>query len=91
MLTGTDCSGLVSLSYRANGILLPRNSGDIFKISTNITDGAQSLLEGDCLFFSDGDQPYNIIHVMMVAEVVCVYTCMDICACCVCMYLRVNA
>jgi len=63
--TGVDCSGLVSLSYRSHGVILPRNANDIFRAVVPTS----SLQPGDLLFLSNSSDPAFIFHVMMVVTV----------------------
>jgi len=56
---------LVTLTYKTNGYVLPRNANDIFNASQNIT---QPLLTGDLIFFAHPSQPDFMFHVMMVAD-----------------------
>jgi hypothetical protein len=74
--TGVDCSGLVTLSFRTNGLNLPRNAHDIFLVTQNITasnstttsaSGA-SLVPGDLIFFADAGNLSYMTHVMLVVE-----------------------
>jgi len=66
MMTGVDCSGLVSLTYKSMGLLLPRDAHDIFLKSKNVTMGPNYLLPGDLLFLSRNSYPYHMYHVMLV-------------------------
>lgn len=56
---GTDCSGLVRLSFFMNGILLPRNASDQAKSGMAVDIGApgkrktENLKKGDLLFFGN--------------------------------------
>ncbi len=60
---GVDCSGLVSLAFRAWGVDLPRNAGDQFYASRRIARA--ELLPGDLIFSSDASEPMDITHVML--------------------------
>jgi cell wall-associated NlpC family hydrolase len=62
---GVDCSGLVDLAYRANGIDLPRNSGDQRRMMKPIT--AEELKPADLIFVSAKDDFGRIVHVMLYA------------------------
>eukprot|EP01121_Diplochlamys_sp_Union-15-3_P012676 TRINITY_DN3832_c0_g1_i1.p1 TRINITY_DN3832_c0_g1~~TRINITY_DN3832_c0_g1_i1.p1 ORF type:complete len:354 (+),score=34.50 TRINITY_DN3832_c0_g1_i1:143-1204(+) len=66
--TGTDCSGFVSLSYKANGIILPRDASVIFTVVHNVTVGPTGLQPADLLFFADSSNPFHMTHVMMVLD-----------------------
>lgn len=61
--TSTDCSGLVNLIYKANGLEIPRNSRDIFKLSKEIN--GQDLKSGDLIFFANTEKPEKINHVLL--------------------------
>jgi len=69
-LTGTDCSGFVSLSYKANGIIIPRDAHIIFLKTHNVTSGplGPNLQPGDVLFFAETSRPDHMTHVMMVVD-----------------------
>ncbi len=60
---GVDCSGLVSLAFRAWGVDLPRNAGDQFYASRRTA--RKELLPGDLIFSSDASEPMDITHVMI--------------------------
>jgi cell wall-associated NlpC family hydrolase len=62
---GVDCSGLVNLAYRANGIDLPRDSGDQRRMSKAIT--AEELEPSDLIFVSAKGDFEKILHVMLYA------------------------
>jgi gamma-D-glutamyl-L-lysine dipeptidyl-peptidase len=47
-LTGVDCSGLVYLYYRLQGIIIPRNASDQFRV-VDFMQG-KSLQQGDLIF-----------------------------------------
>ena len=60
---GVDCSGLVSIAFRAWGVDLPRNAGDQYFVSRRVNPG--SLLPGDLIFSADASEPADINHVMI--------------------------
>lgn len=67
-ILGVDCSGLVNLSYRANGFAIPRTSHAQFLKSTKIKDGVfQKLKPADLIFSASKRNPKQINHVMMYA------------------------
>ncbi len=64
-LSSCDCSGLVGLLYRVQGIDLPRDAHDQYLKCTKITF---SVLEpGDLLFLSSVERPQRMGHVMLYA------------------------
>eukprot|EP01095_Lingulamoeba_sp_RSL-Kostka_P017504 TRINITY_DN9125_c0_g1_i1.p1 TRINITY_DN9125_c0_g1~~TRINITY_DN9125_c0_g1_i1.p1 ORF type:complete len:377 (+),score=84.86 TRINITY_DN9125_c0_g1_i1:47-1177(+) len=67
VLTGLDCSGLVSMSYLSNFIILPRNANDIYLISKNITKGPSDFKKADLFFFASTSQPDYVHHIMLYA------------------------
>ncbi|MDD2804640.1 MAG: NlpC/P60 family protein [Elusimicrobiales bacterium] len=60
---GVDCSGLVSLSFRAWGLDLPRNADDQFRASRSVS--RENLKPGDLIFSADAAKPAAINHVML--------------------------
>ena len=60
---GVDCSGLVSLAYRAHGHDLPRDSHDQFLRARRLR--REQLREGDLLFLSEPGNPDRMSHVML--------------------------
>jgi len=60
---GVDCSGLVSLAFRAAGVELPRDAHDQLRVTTAVR--ADSLLPGDLVFLSRDGRPDSINHVML--------------------------
>lgn len=63
--TGIDCSGLVDMSYRLNGVMVPRDSGDQFICATKLS--AQLLRPGDIVFLSEKERKNKICHVLLYA------------------------
>lgn len=67
---GLDCSGLTHLVARRLGLVVARNSRDLYlwmKASFKLLESAKEVKEGDLLFLSDGSDEF-IDHVMIVAE-----------------------
>jgi hypothetical protein len=62
---GIDCSGLVSLAYRAWGLDLPRNADDQYAVSKRVSRA--KLRPADLIFSSDAAKPGAINHVMLYA------------------------
>ncbi len=62
-LTGCDCSGLVNLLYRTQGIDLPRNAKDQFLKC--VKREPKDLEVADLIFLSDVNAPEKIGHVML--------------------------
>ncbi|MBI2070767.1 MAG: C40 family peptidase [Elusimicrobia bacterium] len=65
VMTGVDCSGLVYLSYRINGLDVPRDAHEQFLKSRRIE--AKNLKPGDLIFLSTREDPENFSHVMIYA------------------------
>lgn len=59
---GIDCSGLMQIIYKSQGILLPRDASEQAKIGNNISFTHEAKT-GDLAFFDNADG--NIIHVGM--------------------------
>lgn len=59
---GPDCSGLVGLACRVNGLDLPRNADDQWRLSP--PRRWKDLLPGDLIFSSAPGRPRDIDHVM---------------------------
>lgn len=62
---GLDCSGLVHLSHRRAGVVVPRDAGDQALVTTPVAKGDE--LPGDLYFF--GDSLESISHVGFVTAV----------------------
>lgn len=60
---GVDCSGLVSLAYRAHGLLVPRDSHEQ-KLKSRPLESA-ALKPGDLVFLTDGERARRVTHVMI--------------------------
>jgi cell wall-associated NlpC family hydrolase len=60
---GVDCSGLVSLAFRAWGLDLPRNAGDQYLASRRVP--REELKPADLIFSADAAKPGFINHVML--------------------------
>lgn len=61
--TGVDCSGLAGLSYRVNGINLPRDAHEQWMKSHKIS--RRELKPGDLVFLAKKDKPGYMTHVML--------------------------
>ncbi len=59
-----DCSGLINLVYRANGLEIPRNANAIWLRSSKIKTGSK-LLPGDLIFFAYPDRPDHVHHILL--------------------------
>jgi peptidoglycan/xylan/chitin deacetylase (PgdA/CDA1 family) len=55
---GLDCSGLIHLVYKANGVIVPRDSDPQSKIGTAVSRA--NLQPGDLVYFSSGGVAYHI-------------------------------
>lgn len=60
---GVDCSGLVSLAYRVEGLDLPRNSQDQRLRAQAVTRA--DLEPGDLVFLTEPGHPKRVSHVMI--------------------------
>jgi gamma-D-glutamyl-L-lysine dipeptidyl-peptidase len=63
--TSVDCSGLVSLLYRACDIDVPRDAHDQFLWARSLAP--TELREGDLIFLSKVENPKRMCHVMLYA------------------------
>jgi cell wall-associated NlpC family hydrolase len=63
---GLDCSGLMLITFKSQGIELPRNSAAQAGIGDDVE--VQHLLPGDLLFFSEKKGNKKVSHVGMVTE-----------------------
>jgi cell wall-associated NlpC family hydrolase len=61
--TGFDCSGLMMVTYKMNGFIIPRNSRMQYKKGKKISKS--ELRKGDLVFFATGSNRYRITHVGM--------------------------
>jgi len=57
-----DCSGLINLSYRTCGIIIPRNAHCIYKKFKHIN--GNDLQPGDVIFFAKKDT-FHVIHILL--------------------------
>jgi gamma-D-glutamyl-L-lysine dipeptidyl-peptidase len=55
---GFDCSGLVHLAYKANGVIVPRDSDPQSKVGVEVARA--NLQPGDLVFFSSGGVAYHV-------------------------------
>lgn len=62
-LTGVDCSSLIDLLYRSQGVFIPRNAHDQYQRSRQIAMG--ELQQGDLLFKFSETKPDRIGHVIL--------------------------
>lgn len=65
-MTGVDCSGLVHLLHKMQGIYLPRDAHDLWLKRTPIA--ACDLNVGDLVFIELKDKPGRMDHVMLFAK-----------------------
>jgi gamma-D-glutamyl-L-lysine dipeptidyl-peptidase len=65
LLSGVDCSGLVHLAYRVNGMTVPRDSLDQYLQADKIRRG--DLKPADLIFSAKSDNPKNVTHVVLYA------------------------
>ena len=63
--SGVDCSGLVSLAYRAWGVDLPRNASDQFTAARSVA--RENLQPADLIFSTAPADNASIDHVMLYA------------------------
>ena len=61
--SGIDCSSIVNLIYRINGIDIPRDAEDQFRYFKQIS--AKDLKAGDLIFSIRPDVPEKVTHVLM--------------------------
>ncbi len=64
-LSGLDCSGLVHLTYRAQGLVVPRDSMDQYLKATKLK--RVELKPGDLIFSAKADKPDKVTHVVLYA------------------------
>lgn len=64
IVTGVDCSGFTSLTYRANNIIIPRDAHEQWMDTIRITDISE-LKPADLIFISKKDKYESIGHVML--------------------------
>jgi len=65
--TGMDCSGLVNVSYKEAGVILPRSTAELSKIGKDIE--LKEVEKGDLLFFATKKNSSDINHVGLVTKV----------------------
>lgn len=65
LLSGVDCSGLVHLSYRVNGIRIPRDAQEQYMRAQKIK--RSQLQPADLIFSAASKNPQKITHVMLYA------------------------
>ncbi len=64
--TGVDCSGLVNLSYRVNGLDVPRDAHEQYLKSRPVF--LSDLKPADLIFLAPLDDPNRVAHVMLFVE-----------------------
>jgi len=62
---GLDCSGLVHLTYRVNGLRIPRDAHDQWMKAAKIKRA--QLAPGDLIFSAKTEDPQKITHVVLYA------------------------
>lgn len=65
--TGMDCSGLVNISYKEAGIVLPRTTSELCIVGTPVN--LDQVEKGDLLFFATKRQDPSINHVGIVSRI----------------------
>jgi hypothetical protein len=65
-LTGVDCSGLVNLAYRVNGVDVPRDAHEQRLVSRPLT--WNELKPADLIFLAKTHDPQRIVHVLLFVE-----------------------
>jgi hypothetical protein len=64
-ITGVDCSGLIKLAFRSQGLCIPRNSHDQWLSTVPVKEG-RLMQSGDLIFFADYKQRFlRVSHVVM--------------------------
>jgi gamma-D-glutamyl-L-lysine dipeptidyl-peptidase len=63
--TGVDCSGLVNLAYRVNGVDIPRDAHEQYMKSRPLSPA--EMKPGDLIFLAKPSNPNRIVHVMIYA------------------------
>lgn len=64
--TGVDCSALVNLSYRVNGVDVPRDAHEQYMKARPLTK--DELKPGDLIFLAKPTDPQRMVHVMLFVE-----------------------
>lgn len=62
--SGVDCSGLVSVSFRAVGVNAPRDAFEQHRLARPLENGSD-LLPGDLVFLAKKSDPEQVVHVMI--------------------------
>lgn len=62
-ISSVDCSGLVNLLYRGQGMIIPRDAHDQFLKARKISPG--ELLPGDLIYLSREGKPERMTHVVL--------------------------
>lgn len=64
---GMDCSGLMCISFKEAGIILPRTSNEQSKFGKEVKES--EIQEGDLVFFTDKKGNNKITHVGLITQV----------------------
>lgn len=62
-ISSVDCSGLINLLYRGQGVVIPRDAHDQYLKSRKIPPS--SLLPGDTIYLAKKEKPERMTHVVL--------------------------